>query len=159
MVKQFDSKVLRDVAGSFPTGITVICMRNVENDPVGITANSFLSLSLDPPLVSFSVMKESHLLQNLEIGATACISILSNTQKEISDHFAGIKKISKINFEENIEGDIIEGCLGWYITKVEQLIPAGDHYLVICRVLNLGKNEGEPIMFYNGYRQIGEELN
>ena len=157
-MQSLDSESLREVASAFSTGITIVCTRDSDNQLLGMTANSFLSVSLDPPLVLFSVMNENNILQAMQAGKQVCISILSESQKSISDHFAGQNQKNEILFDDSVQGDIIKGSLAWYTTSVERIIEAGDHNLILCRVLDLGKNEGFPLVFYQGYKSLGTSI-
>ena len=153
-----DQKKLRQVAGSFATGITVVCTRDESGSIQGMTANSFLSVSLDPPLVLFSVMAEAKFLDYCQKESTVGISILSENQKVISDQFAGLLPESiPIRFEDQTECPLIAGALAWYKVRVEALHEVGDHILVICKVLDLQQNEGNPLLYYRGYKSIGQD--
>ena len=136
-----DAKRLRQVAGCFPTGVTVVSVHTPDGSIHGMTASSFLSVSLTPPLVLFSVMNENQLNSYLEVGAKLGISILNEHMEGVSNHFAKIA--------------LLEEAHAWYATAIEQLIPAGDHVLVLCRVEALDANLADnPLVYYQGYKNI-----
>ncbi len=161
MSHKIDGKRLRQVAGAFATGVTVVTTENEKGAVQGMTASSFLSVSLDPPLVSFCVKEDGNLLPLLKDGKRVGISILSAKQKEISNQFAGINKeeiaVPMIKRADGIA--TIENALAWYSTEVYMIIPTGDHFTAYCRVLDLDRaEEGEPLVYWSGYRTVGGNI-
>ena len=158
---KIDGKRLREVAGAFATGVTVITTQKADGGIHGITANSFLSVSLDPPLVSFCLQNDSSLLPLMKKDKIVGISILEASQKDVSNQFAGLnKKDIEVATSLTASGaTVIDGALAWYSTRVQQIIPAGDHYLVLCAVKELDRvsvKEGKPLLYFSGYRTTGE---
>ncbi|WP_108870322.1 flavin reductase family protein [Aquimarina aquimarini] len=156
-----DAKKLRQVAGGFATGITIVSSGDANSEVRAMTANSFLSVSLDPPLVLFSVDTRTKLFETLEKGKKITISILSEKQEEISNHFAGKNHLDHHTLFESIKDyPVIKDALGYYLTEVDQIISAGDHYLVLCNVKDLQRNEDvNPLMYYSGkYRTYTNTL-
>lgn len=159
--KKIDGKKLRQVAGAFPTGVTIVTTENVDGDVHGMTASSFLSVSLDPALVSFCVKKDATIFPMLSVGKTVGISILSSAQQHVSDQFAGFNK-------EDIEvpmeilpagASVISNALAWYGTEINQIIPVGDHYLILCDVIALERvGNNDPLVYWSGYRTTTEKL-
>lgn len=157
MQSTFDNKTLRNVAGAFATGITVVTTTKEDGSIHGMTANSFLSVSLDPPLVAFSVREQGSMMKYLKKGKAVSISILSEEQEPVSNQFAGRNEPSfEVQFEKHQEGvPTIKDSLAWYNTKVKNIIPAGDHFLILCQVTNLHRAEnGSPLLYYSGYKSI-----
>lgn len=156
-----DEKRLRQVAGAFPTGVTVITTEKATGEVYGMTASSFLSVSLNPALVSFCVKKEATLFNLLTIGKEVGISILAANQRQVSSQFAGSNKEEIVIPMTKMEtgATIINGALAWYSTKVSQIIPVGDHFLILCEIIDLGRAEsGLPLVYWSGYRTTGEEV-
>ena len=154
-----DQKRLRQVAGAFPTGVTIVTTEHVNGQIYGMTASSFLSVSLDPALVSFCIKKEATLFSLLKEGKIVGISILASDQKEISNQFAGINKeeIAVPMTRKAAGASTVAGALAWYSTKITQIIPAGDHFLILCEIIDLGRAEsGLPLVYWSGYRTTGE---
>lgn len=154
----FDSIKLRKVAGQFATGITVICIEKEDGDIHGMTANSFLSVSLDPPLVLFSLKDNSKIFELIKPKMKVGISILDSTMVDFSNHFAG-KPNENLNVEFRIEAGavILKDATTWYATEIQEIIPAGDHHLVLCLVKDLNYTENfEPLIYFNGYKQLEE---
>ncbi len=152
---KIDGKKLRQVAGAFPTGVTIITTEKADGSIHGMTASSFLSVSLEPALVSFCVKENAAIFPLLAVGKTVGISILEATQQHISNQFAGFNKEEiAIPMTQTATGaSIIDKALAWYCTKIHQIIPAGDHYLILCEVLDLERAaDGNPLVYWSGYR-------
>lgn len=161
----FDNKIersiLRKVAGAFPTGVTIITTDKEDGSVHGMTASSFLSVSLDPALVSFCVKETAAIFPLLSKGKRVGISILGANQKEISNQFAGMnEKDVSISFEKTITGaSVVDDSLARYGTCVHDIIPAGDHYIILCQVMDLERAEdGLPLVYWSGYRTTGEAV-
>ncbi len=151
-------KHLRNVAGSFATGVAVV---SIDSSSVNhaMTVNSFLSVSLEPPLLLFSVDKKASMLDLIHVGGYVGISILLAEQKDISNHFASIKKMDESpGFRDYGMCKVLGQALAVYSTQVDNVIEAGDHYLVICRILHCERSTGDPLIYYAGYKQIGDEI-
>lgn len=157
---KIDPKKLRNVAGAFATGITIVCVEDNDNGIHGMTANSFLSVSLDPPLVLFSVNDNAKILEYLSIGKRVGISILCDDQKLVSNQFAGFNEEDiEIEFSKSEDCHLIKDAMAWYSTSVHEIIQAGDHYLILCNVLDLDRDENKsPILYYSGYKSIGNNI-
>ena len=157
MEKMIDPKKLRKVAGAFATGVTVVTTAREDGSIHGMTANSFLSVSLAPPLVAFSVRNEGSLMKHLALDKPLGISILSDQQEGISNQFAGQNDSAiEVQFEQHSNGiSTIKDCMAWYCTKIHQILPAGDHYLILCEVLDLDRLEhANPLLYYSGYQTL-----
>ena len=158
MIKTISPQLLKKVAGGFATGVTVVCVEDEEGNVKGMTANSFVSVSLEPPLVMFSVRNEAEIIQFLEVGKNVGISILSERQKWLSEQFAGLAEFERpVSFISKDKNHVIDGALAWYETTIDQIVPAGDHQLIICAVDDLGRDEkARPLIYYSGYNNLGD---
>jgi flavin reductase (DIM6/NTAB) family NADH-FMN oxidoreductase RutF len=141
---------LRDVMRTFPQGVVVVTAEG-DDGARGITVSSFLSVSLTPPLVLVSVMREARAHAAIDRGRFV-VNVLSDAQGHVSDHFATPNLTSDQQFEKVTARDSpprIEGCLGYLECKVVQRIPVADHTLFIGEVerAELGV-EGKPVVFY-----------
>lgn len=151
------ARELRDVAGSFATGVTVIATRKGRGVH-GMTANSFLSVSLSPALVLFSLETRSRMRSMLAVGKPVGISILAKGQEAISDHFANRGRIDFDVFEEGREAPIVRDAHASYEVVLQDVVLAGDHELFICRVERMRRHGGEPLVFHGGaYTTIARE--
>ena len=154
--KIIDPKQLRTVAGCFATGVSVVSVMNPEGEIHGMTASSFLSVSLDPPLVLFSLMNQNQMASYLKVGDPLGISILTQEMEGVSNHFAKMSTLDPApQFISKEAAPVLENAHAWYATNVEQLIPAGDHILVLCKVKDLAASpEKNPLIYYQGYKKI-----
>tara|TARA_Y100001980_G_C14333426_1_gene150014 strand:- start:165 stop:635 length:471 start_codon:yes stop_codon:yes gene_type:complete len=151
-----NKKKLKDVAGSFPTGVTVVSIEKPSGDTHGMTASSFLSLSLHPPMVLFSVKKENEIIKYIEKGKLLGISILSENMIEESNHFANIKLMNEppVFYNED-EVKILKGSIAWYSVIVDKIYHEGDHKIIICGIKDLNiKSKKNPLLYYRGYSKI-----
>jgi 3-hydroxy-9,10-secoandrosta-1,3,5(10)-triene-9,17-dione monooxygenase reductase component len=151
--KTIDEARFRQVLGHFATGVTVVtCLAG--DRPIGLAVNSFTSVSLDPPLVAFCVSARSSTWPQLrEVGAF-CVNILAEDQEALSRTFAthGLDRFMGVGWRPASSGaPILHGVLAWVDCAVEAEYAAGDHFLVIGRVRELGlAHEGRPLVFYRG---------
>ena len=143
----------RDVLGRFCTGVTVVTSIS-DGTPVGMTCQSFTSVSLDPPLVLFCPAKGSRAWPLMHRAGYFCVNLLAHEQLELSNAFAakGSDKFSGVSWRPSATGaPLLEGVLGWVDCTIYAVHEAGDHYVVIGRVMDLGVEEApHPLLFYKG---------
>ena len=154
----FNSNDFRNSMGCFATGITVVTTKNAEGNH-GVTVNSFASVSLLPPLVSFCIDKNAHSYDHFVEANDFAINILAEDQQDISQIFAHPTSVNWENLEfEQKQSPIIKDVVTYIECKKEVLHDAGDHTIVIGKVLNLGDiNNKKPLLYYTGnYRKIGK---
>ena len=149
-----DPVAFRENLGSFVTGVTVITAVDPKGEHVGITANSFSSLSLDPPMVLFSVDRKSLSLPVFEAAGCFSINVLSDAQKDLSNCFAkgGTDKWAGVPCSTGQTGcRLIDGALATFDCKTHAQYDGGDHVIFIGNVvaMNSGK-EARPLVFYKG---------
>ena len=151
-----DKKKLKQVAGSFPTGVTVVTIKKPSGDIHGMTASSFLSLSLNPPMILFSVKKENEIIRYIEKGKMMGISILSEDMVDESNHFANLKLMKEPPvFCDEDKVKILKGSIAWYSVVVSKIYDEGDHKIIICGIENLDiKSNKKPLLYYRGYSKI-----
>lgn len=151
----FSQREYRNALGRFATGVSVVTTR-FDDRIHGMTANAFVSVSLNPPLILLSVDNRSHMHQILP--ATRCygVSVLAEGQESLSDHFAG-RSIDglKINFIDRRDMPLVEGAVAYFVVHVTDIHPAGDHTLYIGGVAHFECFENRPLLFYAGqYKKI-----
>lgn len=147
----FDSRAMRDACGSFATGVTVITTTSDEGDH-GMTANAFMSVSLDPPLISISLDHRSKMLQQVRKSGRYAVSILADDMEPIALHFSGRKNPDILDpFEHRDAMPVIRGASAVFVTHVHQEIEAGDHTLFVGRVTYLERSPTrDPLLFHGG---------
>ena len=149
-----DSRAFRQTVGQFATGVTVIATET-DGSIRAMTANSFTSLSLDPPLVLFCVGKTAHLSAHLRDATAFSVNILAQSQQDLSTYFAGGWKQASPPPFAFIGWDgahRLEGCTASLGCVVETIYEGGDHWIVIGRVLSLYRSEPacQPLLFCAG---------
>lgn len=154
----FDARQFRHALGRFASGITVITVDH-DGRPHGMTVNSFVSVSLDPPLILVSLDNRSFMHKVLPGVGRFGISVLAHDQEALSNHFAGrIVQDLQVRFISRGGIPLLEGASAYFVVQVEDAHRAGDHTLYISRVEHFEWNDEKPLLFYAGrYRQIGTE--
>lgn len=151
MSHPIDPRSLRDCCGSFATGVTVITTRTEEGDH-GMTANAFMSVSLDPPLVSISLDRGTKMLDKIRASGAYAVSILAQDMHPHAMHFAGRPDASLEDLLEERGGmPVLRGAAAHIVAEVAQEVEAGDHILFIGLVVDLDRNaQAQPLLFHSG---------
>jgi len=148
-----DSRQLRNALGRFPTGVTVITT-SADGKREGLTANSFSALSLDPPLVLWSIVRKSGSLPGFMASGHFAINVLASNQAEISHRFATSSADKFAGLEDVREGlggsPLLPGVLASFECETERTIEGGDHILFVGRVLRMTYSDGDPLIFSGG---------
>jgi flavin reductase (DIM6/NTAB) family NADH-FMN oxidoreductase RutF len=150
-----DDRAFRNAMGKFATGVTVITTK-LGDEIHGMTANAFMSVSLNPKLVLVSVDHKATMKRYINNSGKFAISFLNQEQKDLSSYFAGQKdEIREIDFHWFHELPTIKEALVNIICELHDSVDAGDHTLFIGKVTDLVVREGEPLAFYEGkYREL-----
>ncbi|QIH08887.1 MULTISPECIES: flavin reductase family protein [unclassified Pseudomonas] len=145
----------REALGHYASGITVITS-HIDGEPIGFTCQSFYSVSMSPPLVSFSVMSNSASYPKIRQAGRFVVNILSGEQVSISNQFArrGTDKWRGVQWQESPLGNpIIAGSLHWLDCEIHAEHAAGDHLIVIGEVKALNLQEAaatQPLLYFKG---------
>lgn len=146
-----DSSSFRRVMGKFATGVTVVTWLR-DGEPAGMTANAFMSVSLEPQLVLVSARNASRFCTSVGVGNRFGINFLGEHQEDLSAHFGGkaCEGLGAMATHDCGTPYLPEG-LAHVIVKVVDVHPAGDHQLYVAEVLALNENEAvNPLLFYGG---------
>jgi flavin reductase (DIM6/NTAB) family NADH-FMN oxidoreductase RutF len=158
--KVLDAKMLRTCMGLFATGVTVVTY-TADGSPAGMTANAFMSVSLDPPLVLVSVRASSRFNKWVQGGVRYGINLLAESQRPLSMHFGGSPSDElELPFIGDQGAPLLHGSLAQIVARTVDVHPAGDHCLYIGEVefVRFGEHE-RPLVFYGGkYRPIVTHL-
>lgn len=156
----FDQRAFRDALGHFASGITIISGVD-EEGPIGFTCQSFYSVSMDPPLISFSVMTNSTTYPRIRETGKFAVNVLSHHQDRVSSQFArkGTDKWAGIDWTPTSAGNpAINDTAMWLDCDIWAEHEAGDHYIVIGRVNEMSPAEWhrhDPLLFFKGaYRHL-----
>ncbi len=156
---QLDQRAFRDAAGSFATGVMVMTCNGGAEGLIGVTMNSFSSVSLDPPLVSFCIADSLTEFEALLKTDLFALNLLNEDQQELSNQFAktGPGKWRGVSYREGANSaPIIEPNHGVLLCTKHAQYECGDHYIVVARVddIEIG-DEAPPLLFYKGrYRKL-----
>ena len=145
-----DDGHFRTVLGHFASGVVVVTGMH-DDGPAGFTCQSFFSLSLDPPLVAIAPGKSSTSWPKASLSGNLCINVLSSGQEAVARTFAdsSADKFAGLGWSPAVHGaPRLHGALAWIDCNVESVYEAGDHWLVVARVMELEACEGEPLLFY-----------
>lgn len=145
------AKALRQTLGMFATGVTVITTR-VGEQIHGMTANAFMSVSLEPPLVLISVDRRTKMCSLLHEGQSFGVSVLASDQRELSDQFAGREPEGiDPSFEIVHETPLVDGSAAQFVSKVHKSYWGGDHSLFLGKVEYACYDESaQPLLFHGG---------
>lgn len=146
-----DQRSFRNALGAYATGVTVVTVPT-DDGPVGITANSFASVSLDPPLVLWSPAKSSKRFNDFSGAPHFAIHVLDAHQQEVCNGFTRDKHafdgLDWHNGDHNVP--LIDGCLARFECTAFAEHDAGDHTIIVGRVTQAQVREGEPLLFQGG---------
>ena len=149
---------LRRTLGMFATGVTVIT--TLQGEQVhGMTANAFMSVSLEPPLVLISVDRRTKMCGLLHEGRRYGVSVLSHGQSALSDRFAGRPgdDLPAPRFDLVRDTPLVDGALAHFVARVERSYWGGDHSLFLGRVEYARQKSGAPLLFHGGrYESLGQ---
>lgn len=158
MQTSFSSFDFRQTMGKFATGVTIVTTP-VKEGIHGMTANAFMSVSLEPPLILVSVDKRANTHRNISEAKCFGVNILRTDQHDISNHFAGkpnpeVQQRLKYDWHDDVP--ILSDCLANIACRLWASYDGGDHTLYVGEVLALRASEAEPLVFFQGtYRELG----
>lgn len=149
------AQAFRDVLGRFATGVAVVTAMS-DGEPVGMTCQSFSSVSLSPPLVLFCPARTSRAWPLIQRAGSFCVNLLADGQHELSDVMAtkGVDKFADIGWEPTPRtgSPLLKGVLGFVDCTIHAVHEAGDHYVVLGRVQELESYDEvtDPLLYYEG---------
>ncbi len=150
----FDPRSFRNALGSFATGVTIITGLTRDGDPVGATVSSFNSVSLDPPLILFSLDHKSETLGPLKETGRCLVNVLAEGQEDISNKFAvsGAASWDGIEYDTWDSGcPVLPGAIAHFDCTVFATHPGGDHVIFVGQVERFETVEGvRPLLFHGG---------
>jgi flavin reductase (DIM6/NTAB) family NADH-FMN oxidoreductase RutF len=152
-----ESRALRSVLGTFVTGVTVITTLDDEQRRHGLTANSFSSVSLDPPLILWCQALASPSHPTFRAARRFAVNILAEDQVEVATRFArsDVDRFAGVPVRDGLEGvPLIEGCAAWLECETVAVMPGGDHAVFLARVDRMLPSDRAPLAFGRG-RYLG----
>ena len=148
----------RNALGQFATGVAVITARDQAGRDLGITVNSFSSVSLDPPLILWSIGHESKSLDAFAMHTPFAVNVLSAEQEAVARHFAASGRDQFLSTPgtglplQRGHGDVplLGGCLTYFECRLDALLPGGDHTILVGKVERFASTPGAPLLFHCG---------
>ena len=149
----------RSTLGRFATGVTIVTARSPEGDAVGVTISSFNAVSLDPPLILWSLSTHSPKLEAFKRASHYAVNVLTAEQRSLSDRFASRAqdRFADLPVRAGLGGvPLIEGCCAWFECTNETQYPGGDHLIFVGHVERFTQGEAvSPLLFFDGtYRWL-----
>lgn len=148
-----DTTALRAAFSAFLTGVTIVTTTDRDAAPRGFTANSFTSVSLDPPLLLFCIGKTSRSLDDFVGAKTFAVNILSDKQQHLSARFATPveDRFDKVDWYAGPAGSpILQDVCGWFDCETRNVVEAGDHHIIIGEVIGFDHNPQEALGYSRG---------
>ena len=150
-----DPDHFRRILGHFPTGVVVVTAMTEEEGPAGLSVGSFTSVSLEPPLVAFFPARSSTSWPKIEQAGSFCANILTADQEDVCGALArpGGDKFDGLSWRPAPKSGspVLDGVAGWVDCDIDNVIEAGDHFIVVGRVLDLDTDVPDrPLVFYRG---------
>ncbi len=156
----FDPKDFRRALGKFPTGVTVITTRDAEGNPIGMTASSFNTLSIEPALVLWSIDKGAYSLDAFTKGSGFAINVLRNDQVELSNGFArrGEDKFAGVETRDCANGaPLLPDTAAWFACNTWEVYEGGDHFIIVGEVTEYDYEDNvSSLVFHNGRYAVPE---
>lgn len=149
----FTPQELRKGFASFATGVTVITCLDQQSNHHGITISSFNTVSLDPPLILWSLNKRSRIMPYVDLGQRQLIHVLERSQEAMAMHFANVKEnqFDAMKYQVSPSGLAkIDGCVAYYDCETVSIHEGGDHNIIIAKVVKLENHpQLHPLIFAN----------
>lgn len=154
-VKEMNQIELRNAFGQFATGVNVVTAKDVDGSLIGMTANSFSSVSLDPPLLLWCPGNSLPSLPAFQRAGHFAINVLASTQHDMAKQFArpSEDKFAGISYSPGTFGaPLLEGALATFECRIDAMYPAGDHHIMVGEVVSYTTNEtAQPLIFHCGH--------
>ena len=156
---EIDASQFRQLLGHFATGVTILTTTTPEGQPRGMTANSLSSVSLHPPLLSVCVDREAEMHPVILQASEFAVNVLASPQEALARRFSDKHedRFDGVGYHLSPEGLILlDGALAHVICERQATYPAGDHTIVLGRVVSGATHDGHPLLFYRGgYATMG----
>lgn len=153
-----DTRAFRNILGEFPTGVTIVTALDAAGLPIGVTASSFNSVSLDPPLILWSISKTAHSHDVFATGTYFAVHVLEASQQSLSDRFArpGADKFQGLSYKPGLGNiPLLPQCRARFQCQLENCYDGGDHSIILGRVIEYNRpgtqpETPSPLIFFRG---------
>lgn len=151
--REIDAQALRRAFGMFATGVTVVATADGAGALAGFTANSFTSVSLDPPLLLVCLAHEAASHAAFRDADRYAVSVLADGQRALSRLFAtrGVDKFASVAWRPRVTGaPVLDGAAAWFDCRAEAVLPGGDHDILLGRIVDFGRADVPPLGYWQG---------
>jgi flavin reductase (DIM6/NTAB) family NADH-FMN oxidoreductase RutF len=157
-----DPRALRNSLGRYATGVAVVTAVDQDGHPIGLTVNSFAAVSLEPPLVLWSLANSSKYLEAFRHASHYCVNVLTAEQVDISNRFATwpVDRFAGLAWHAGLGGvPRLDGCCAWFEVRNDMQHSGGDHLIFVGQVEDFGEDpDAAPLLFHGGrYRRLAED--
>ena len=155
----FDARQFRSALGQFATGVTVVTAPDGENGYIGTTASSFNSVSMDPPLILWSIDNSARSLPAYEQAEHFVVNVLAADQVGLSNHFARQQedKFADLDFDLNAHAvPVLRGCSAYFHCKTRYMYEGGDHTIIVGEVLQFEASDRDGLLFHQGRYSVSD---
>ncbi len=155
--KTFEPRDYRKALGQFATGVTVVTTRTAQGRPIGLTVNSFASVSLHPPLVLWSLGRQATDFAALKAATHFAINVLGAGQHHLSHRFSTpmAERFAGVEYTDGPGGcPLLAGVIAHFVCRKVRQHEEGDHIVLICEVEQYKRFDGEPLVFHSGRYRI-----
>lgn len=152
-IERVDAAAFRTALSRFPSGVTIVTMRDADGTPWGFTASAFASLSLDPPLILVCLDRAADCHPAFVAAERFAVNVLAPAHAEIALRFAtkGEDKYAPGGFEQDEHGcPVLPDAAAVIACELERAVPGGDHTILIGRVRDARAGNAEPVVWYRG---------
>ncbi|WP_416907741.1 MAG: flavin reductase family protein [Polymorphobacter sp.] len=154
----FDARALRDAFGCFATGVTVITTQDDAGNRLGLTANSFTSVSLDPPLLLFCPANNASILPGIHTSGRFAVNILANASQAVADRFTrkNIDRFADASWEDWDGVPVLADAKAAFACTLHADHDGGDHRIIVGRITRFGLNTTRELLLYlhGRYRRL-----
>jgi flavin reductase (DIM6/NTAB) family NADH-FMN oxidoreductase RutF len=149
-----DKAAFRDLCGRFATGVTIVTAFDQDGRPAGMTVSSFASISLEPPLISVAIDHAASAFGALDEARVWAVNILESNQEALSRRFSAVARdrFEGVDWRRGDGGELLlGGVLAHLVCERHESIPAGDHTILVGRVIGgSAADHGSPLLYYRG---------
>ena len=152
-MKTLDTKLLKKTLGKYLTGVTIVTSTDHDGNPIGMTVNSFTSVSLQPSLVLWCIDKNQPSYNSFMNANGYAVNILSKDQNDLCYKFASQldNKFENVNWKRSENGfPLVKNSLAWFDCKKWNYYSGGDHQILVGEVTSFDSSELEPLTYWNG---------
>lgn len=153
MRSAIDTRRLRNALGCFPTGVTVVTANDPDGGYVGVTANSFSSVSLDPPLILWALVRSARSFEAFMTADWFAVNVLASDQLHLSRRFASRRqdKFEGLVVDQHERAPLIRDCVAWFVCRRRDTYDGGDHVIVLGEVNEFDYHvDKEALVFHRG---------